>query len=289
MCKENVLSFVVFIVLTIQIGEAFYFPDEAHLSLSDVLNQNCGSTAYDDRDRPPEGRLQESPWLALLFYPDEPVHFCHATLITTKHILTTAACAVNIFKNETTIILGEYELYKDQDCVGIKCSDPVQRRLAHKVILHEHYDADTFKNDLAIIVLDQDVLFTDSIKPICLPLIEFEIGTVNQPNVYNTLWTTTPRPQQFWMRYIGRDGCQKLLMDRITLNAGQICASSYNNRLIDMTGGAGSALEVEYHNRIYQVAMLSVGILNSDAGTPFIYVDVQKYVKWIHDSVKKSR
>lgn len=79
---------------------AFRFPDVAMLELSDVLNKNCGCIDYDDRHRPAEGRLQESPWLVLFYYPDEPVHFCHGTLITAKHVLTTAVCASNIVENE---------------------------------------------------------------------------------------------------------------------------------------------------------------------------------------------
>lgn len=289
MAGAGLIGFVLSIALAIQFGAAFHFPDVAQLELSDVLNKNCGSTEYDDRDRPPEGRLQESPWLALFYYPDEPIHFCHGTLITTKHILTTAVCASNIAEQETAVVLGEYELDVDQDCEGVKCSDPVQRRMVHRMIVHELYDKTTFENDLAMVVLDQEALLTDSVKPICLPLIKFEIGTVNQPNVYNALWTSKPRPQQYWMRYVELDSCRKLVENRVQLSEGQICASSYNNRTIEMIGGAGSALEVEYHNRIYQVAMLSIGILESDAGTPFIYVDIPKYVKWIHDSVKSNQ
>lgn len=285
----NAIGCVLFIGLALQFSDAFHFPDVAQLELSDVLNKNCGATEYDDRYRPPEGRLQESPWLALFYYPDEPVHFCHGTLITTKHILTTAVCASNVAENETTIVLGEYDIDVDQDCEGVKCSDPVQRRMAHKVIQHEQYDAQSYEHDLAMVVLDQDVLLTDSVKPICLPLIKFEIGTVNQPNVYNALWASKPRPQQYWMRYVELDSCRKLVQNRISLNEGHICASSYNNRTIEMIGGAGSALEVEYHNRIYQVAMLSIGILDSDAGTPYVYVDIPKYVKWIHDTVKRNQ
>lgn len=284
---------VLFIVFTIQLGAAesssFRFPDVAMLELSDVLNKNCGCIDYEDRHRPAEGRLQESPWLVLFYYPDEPVFFCHGTLITTKHVLTTAVCASNVVENETTIVLGEYDLNEEQDCKDVKCSDPVQRRQAQKVIQHQQYDAESFENDLAVVVLDQEVLLTDSVKPICLPLIKFEIGTVNQPNVYNALWTNQTRPQQYWMRYVELDDCKNLVQGRIHLNDGQICASSYKNRTIQMIGGAGSALEVEYHNRIYQVATLSIGILDSDAGTPFVYVDIPRYVKWIHDTVKANQ
>lgn len=80
---------------------AFHFPDVAQLELSDVLNKNCGNTPYgEDRDRPLEGRLQESPWLVLFYFPEEQVNFCHGTLITTKHVLTTAVCASNIVPDE---------------------------------------------------------------------------------------------------------------------------------------------------------------------------------------------
>lgn len=280
------VSCVLFIVALIGVGQSFHFPDKAQLELSDVLNKDCGSTEYEDRDRPPEGRLKESPWLALFYYPDEAVHFCHGTLITTRHILTSAVCASNVVANETIVVLGEYDLNTEQDCVGIECNDAIQKRQVHEVISHEQFNIDTFQDDLAMVVIDREVMLSPAIKPICLPLIKFEIGTVNQPNVYNTLWTNLPRPQQYWMRYVELDQCRELVGSKITLNDGQICARSYNNKTIEMIGGAGSALEVEYHNRIYQVAMLSIGILDSDPGTPYVYVDIPKYVKWIHDTVK---
>ncbi|XP_062558613.1 serine protease 7-like isoform X2 [Armigeres subalbatus] len=290
MMGRTVFVCALFIFLAVgKFGYSFHFPDIAQLELSDVLNKNCGCTAYDqDRDRPPEGRLQESPWLVLFYYPDEQVHFCHGTLITTKHVLTSAVCASNIAQDETFISLGEYDLGTDQDCEQVKCSNPVQRRKVSKMIQHEEYDSESFKNDLAIVVLDQEALLSDSVKPICLPLLKFEIGNVNLPNVYNALWTSRPRPQQYWMRYVELDRCRELVENRINLNDGQICASSYLNQTIEMIGGAGSALEVEYHNRFYQVAMLSIGILDAEPGTPFVYVDIPKYIKWIHDTVKNN-
>ncbi|XP_055632198.1 CLIP domain-containing serine protease B4-like [Toxorhynchites rutilus septentrionalis] len=269
-------------------SECFHFPDKAQLELSDVLNKNCGVTAYEDRDRPPYGRFQETPWLALFYYPDDTVHFCHGTLITPNHVLTTAVCANNVAVNDTIIVLGEYDLSTDQDCEGIKCADSVQKRLVKSTTVHPDYNKDTFENDIAVVILNMDVALSESITPICLPLIKFEIGTINQPNVYNTLWTTEARPQQHWMRYVELDECNKLVGDRIQLHEGQICARSFNNKTIEMIGGAGSALEVEYHSRTYQVAMLSIGILDAEPGTPYVYVDVTKYVKWIHNMVKNN-
>ncbi|XP_055530752.1 serine protease grass-like [Wyeomyia smithii] len=266
----------------------FHFPDRVQLNLSDVLNKDCGSTEYGDRDRPQEGRLQESPWLVLFYYPDEKVHFCHGTLLTQSHILTSAVCASNMVVNSTEVALGEYDLSTQQDCVDIECSDPVQKRLVQKIITHEGFKQDTFENDIALIVV-REVALSDSIKPICLPLFKFEFGDVNEPNVYNTLWTTFPRPQQHWMYYVELNECRSLIGNKINLNDGQSCARSYPNRTIEMGGGAGSALEVEYHHRVYQVAMLSIGILDSDPYTPFIYVDISKYIKWIHDTVKSNQ
>lgn len=253
-----------------------------------MLNKGCGCTMYQERDRPLEGRLQESPWLALFYYPEESVHFCHGTLITPRHVLTTAVCASNVAVNETSVVLGEYDLSTEQDCADTNCSDAVQRRLVQAVIIHADYMQETFENDIAVVVLDQDVLLSESIKPICLPLLKFEVGSVNLPNVYNTLWTTLARPQQYWMKYVELEKCKQLVDNKISLTDGQICARSYKNQVIEMIGGAGSALEVEYHHRMYQVAMLSIGIVDSAPGTPYVYVDIPKYMKWIHDTVKNN-
>ncbi|EAT38381.1 AAEL009722-PA [Aedes aegypti] len=243
-------SVLLIVFSLVQFGEfardptSFHFPDVAQMELSDVLNKDCGCTAFgEDRDRPLEGRLQESPWLVLFYYPEEQIHFCHGTLITTKHVLTSAVCAMNIVPDETLISLGEYDVGTDQDCEQVKCSDPIQQRKPSKVIQHEMYNSETFENDLAIVVLDQDALLSDSVKPICLPLIKFEIGKVNLPNVYNALWANQSRPQQYWMRYVELEKCRDMVDNLLTLTEGQICASSYRNQTIDMIGGAGSALE----------------------------------------------
>lgn len=279
-----ILLFVVSLVLAAD----FHFPDKAQLELSDVLNKNCGETAFADRVRPPESRLQETPWLALFYYPDDAVHFCHGTLITTSHVLTTAVCASNMVPNESEVALGEYDLGTEQDCEGTKCSEAAVRRRVQQVFTHQGYNQDSFENDIAIVQLDREVALSDSIKPICLPLLKFEVGKVNLPFVYNTLWTSKPRPQQYWMRYVELDACRTQIGHKIDLSEGQICAGSYTNLVIEMVGGAGSALEVEYHDRFYQVAMLSIGLLDAEPGTPYVYVDIPRYIKWIHDTVKNS-
>ncbi|XP_055585620.1 chymotrypsin-like protease CTRL-1 [Uranotaenia lowii] len=279
-------------ILAIVSIEAFHFPDKAQLELSDVLNKNCGHSEYEDRERPAEGRLQESPWLVLFFYPDEPdesrTHFCHGTLITPSFVLSTAVCSNNFDLNRTEVVLGEYDLSTEQDCEGTRCSEPVQKRLVQNVFVHHAFNADTFDNDIAMVKLDREVLLTSAVHPICLPLIKFEIGSVNLPNVYNTLWTTRDRPQQFWMKYVELPKCVELVGKQIRLVDGQICARSFLNRTIDLIGGAGSALEVEYHNRMYQVAMLSIGILDSPPGVPYVYVDIPRYVRWIHDTISNN-
>lgn len=61
----------------------------------------------------------------------------------------------------TLISLGEYDVGTDQDCEQVKCSDPIQQRKPSKVIQHEMYNSETFENDLAIVVLDQDALLSD--------------------------------------------------------------------------------------------------------------------------------
>ena len=44
--------------------------------------------------------------------------------------------------------------------------------------MHENYDPKTFENDIAILKLNQDAKFTQSVQPACLPVNDLEYNGV---------------------------------------------------------------------------------------------------------------
>lgn len=67
--------------------------------------------------------------------------------------------------------LGEYDITKEIDCLGNNCADPVLYMGVEEKIPHERYDerSKSRENDIGLVRLDGDVMYTDYIKPICLP------------------------------------------------------------------------------------------------------------------------
>jgi hypothetical protein len=77
------------------------------------------------------------------------------------------------------IVLGEHRTDTDPDCAskknGGKCIPPKISTSIEEIIIHESYTKKGFKNDIALIRLDQEVkLYSEDagsscVMPICLP------------------------------------------------------------------------------------------------------------------------
>lgn len=66
--------------------------------------------------------------------------------------------------------LGEHDLTTLQDCgFDDHCADPPQVLFPRSIVIPAEYDNVTFKNDIALIELIDDVQLTHWVSPICLP------------------------------------------------------------------------------------------------------------------------
>lgn len=61
--------------------------------------------------------------------------------------------------------MGEHDLKRDDDK-----AEPIDVGVKDRII-HSDYHPRTFDNDIALLVLERDVQFTDKIAPICLPSV----------------------------------------------------------------------------------------------------------------------
>ncbi|XP_052867213.1 chymotrypsin-like protease CTRL-1 [Anopheles cruzii] len=267
------------------------FPDELHAALSKTINKNCGEMPYSVHRRTKFGRIYENPWLVLLRHPQDGLHFCHGTLITNQFVLTTAVCSGPILTNgmattedrPTEIVLGEYDLNHKSDCaVDKNCSLAATTLSVDKVIIHPNFSSSSYENDIALLVLNDSIQLSNNVRPICLPLFPLVKDSDDHVlNIYNVLWSANNRPSQVWMRYVPFANCKEQLRNWTTVTTGQMCARIHNNSRINMLGGAGSALQVDFHERVYQIGILSIGFSNTASNNPYVYVDISKYTTWI--------
>lgn len=146
----------------------------------------------------------------------------------------------NLYCLRISVRLGEYNLQTDPDCLEVEgevnCAAPVQNIPVdnNAIFYHHNYDKPKFSNDIALIRLSRPadlstgelqaqnklmkieiyVIFTDDVKPICLPVSEilrnkelsvFKItgwGLTEANRQSNTLLKAT-------VSAIPRDQCQK--------------------------------------------------------------------------------
>lgn len=70
--------------------------------------------------------------------------------------------------------MGEHNLLTNPDCEQDECAPPVVNIPVIDTIVHESYNptSPTQNDDIALIRVAQPIIFTDWVKPICLPISE---------------------------------------------------------------------------------------------------------------------
>lgn len=152
------------------------------LSDNSLLPTECGIDLSQRIVGGERTELGEFPWLALLIFehPRGSSYACGGSVINNRYILTAAHCikGLDIPKSWrlTTVRLGEYDTKSNPDCVKEKdgsqvCADPVLDVGIEETIAHEKYDPFNIYQlyDIALIRMNQNISFTNYIKPICLP------------------------------------------------------------------------------------------------------------------------
>ncbi|KAG7175805.1 Serine protease grass-like [Homarus americanus] len=108
---------------------------------------------------------------------------CGGALINNHYIVTAAHCVHPDFTYANKlekIRLGEHNLNQNPDCVDVEgkkvCSAPVEEYTSQEVTIHPNFTRrgvyETVSDDIALIRLDREVVFSETIHPICLPAVD---------------------------------------------------------------------------------------------------------------------
>ncbi|KAM4661603.1 coagulation factor IX [Amazona ochrocephala] len=224
----------------------------------------------------------EVPWQVLLV-DSKGVGFCGGSIINEKWVVTAAHCLQP--GDNVTAVAGEYNTNEDDHTE--------QRRQVVKILPHPTYDAKINKhhNDIALLELDQPLVFSSYVTPICTGSREFTnallkhgMGTVSGWG--STLFRGRPATvlQVLKVPFVDRPTCLKSTATTILQN--MFCAGFPAGGSDTCGGDSGGPYTTEIEGTWFLTGITSWGEECAKPGKYGIYTRVSKYLKWIKETTR---
>lgn len=198
---------------------------------------------------------------------------CGGSIISSRYIMTAAHCV----KNATLVIviLGFYTVDDRSGLYG---------RSVKSIQVHREYNATTMSNDIALIELNREIIFTDTIKPIRFgcdftqPDTRTQItGTGLTNDIDKKL---SPSLQWTNVTTISNERCRTFYS---SIHSTNVCTIGKQKQGACHGDSGTPLINVENETQI-QIGVLSWGALNRcELGYPSVFTRVSNYIDWIEE------
>uniref|UniRef100_K1QAG3 Transmembrane protease, serine 2 n=1 Tax=Magallana gigas TaxID=29159 RepID=K1QAG3_MAGGI len=289
-----------------------YFPATPWLGHSPILPQTYSSCGHpvknpihyhsDHFDRViggEEARMGSLPWMVML--TENGAQVCGGSVITDRLVLTAAHCfedPESLDPRRWLAYVGKHHL-RYQDLTE-------QKHTINQIMMHEGYDKDTARNDIAILILNERLMFNSFVMPICLP--GFSLSSLLNHHSHSNHTNTNPlnitddifHGLEDNPRFVLNQVSLPILNDRVCgahnwygsefLPQTTFCAGYEQGGKDACLGDSGGPFIIKNHNGLWvQVGITSWGYDCAQPRAPGIYTDVTMYMAWITQKAQKLK
>ncbi|XP_065661733.1 chymotrypsinogen B isoform X2 [Hydra vulgaris] len=230
------------------------------------------------------------PWQVLLSYNESP--FCGGAIINPLWIVTASHCLI---RSEPLEVKNLDVVVGATNFLQLEPSRNVYR--IAKAIRHPVFSMSHLKNDIALLKLQKPLLFSNYIRPVCLPSLPphtkskcFVTGWGRKSRDYNS--TMFPILQQAEMPIVNRNVCSIAMKRHATYNitSTSLCAGYGNATQSACHGDSGGPFVCYQNDRWELQGVVSWGSENcSELRDQYsIFANLFKLKDWVLKTISKN-